>query len=324
VGGRDAPVTPSPAPPSPPDAAVRVQGLTRRFGTLVAVDRVDFTIRRSSIFGLLGPNGSGKSTIIRMLCGLLRPSDGEAQVLGLDVARDPEGVRRRIGYMSQRFSLYDELTGNENLTFFGMAYGLKGERLARRRDEVIETVGMRGYETRRAGTLSGGWKQRLALACAILHEPEILFLDEPTAGIDPVARRSLWNLLFEMAARGTTFLVTTHYMDEAERCDHLAYLYLSRLLAAGSPTALKERKDVTPDGARRIELRHPDVVGIFRHLQGRAGVREATIFGESVHALVDETLVDEDLDLPEGTDVRAVTPSLEDVFVTLTRRASDV
>ena len=303
------------------ETAVRVSGLTRRFGRLVAVDKVDFSIGRASIFGLLGPNGSGKSTIIRMLCGLLRPSAGEARVLGIDVARDPEAVRRRIGYMSQRFSLYDELTGTENLTFFGMAYGLKGSALARRRAEVIETVGMRGYETRRAGTLSGGWKQRLALACAILHEPLILFLDEPTAGIDPVARRSLWNLLFEMAAKGTTLLVTTHYMDEAERCDHLAYLYLSRLLAWGSPTELKARDDVTPKGARRVEIRHADVVGLLRRLQGSPGVREATIFGENVHALVDE---DSQLRLPEGAEARSVTPSLEDVFVTLTKRASGV
>ncbi|HEX5136292.1 MAG TPA: ABC transporter ATP-binding protein [Planctomycetota bacterium] len=300
---------------------MRVSGLTRRFGQLVAVDRVDFAIDRASIFGLLGPNGSGKSTIIRMLCGLLRPTAGDARVLGIDVARDPEGVRRRIGYMSQKFSLYDELTGLENLTFFGMAYGLKGSALAKRRGEVIETVGMTGYETRRAGTLSGGWKQRLALACAILHEPLMLFLDEPTAGIDPVARRSLWNLLFDLAAKGTTLLVTTHYMDEAERCDHLAYLYLSRLLAWGSPTELKAREDVTPRGARRVEIRHKDVVGLLRLLQGRPGVREATIFGENVHALVDDGV---ELGLPEGAEARTVTPSLEDVFVTLTRRASGV
>ncbi len=308
-------------PPPHLETAVRVTGLTRRFGAFTAVDRVDFSISKASIFGLLGPNGSGKSTIIRMLCGLLRPTAGEARVLGIDVARDPESVRRRIGYMSQRFSLYDELTGTENLTFFGMAYGLKGKALARRRGEVIETVGMRGYETRRAGTLSGGWKQRLALACAILHEPSMLFLDEPTAGIDPVARRSLWNLLFDLAARGTTLLVTTHYMDEAERCDHLAYLYLSRLLAWGTPSELKAREDVTPKGARRLEIRHRDVVGLLRLLQGSPGVREATIFGENVHALVDEG---HELRLPEGADVRAVTPSLEDVFVTLTRQASGV
>ncbi len=314
-------MTLSPAPPHPKDEAVRVSGLSRRFGHLLAVDSVDFEIGRTSIFGLLGPNGSGKSTIIRMLCGLLRPTSGEARVLGIDVARDPESVRRRIGYMSQRFSLYDELTGLENLTFFGMAYGLKGGALARRRGEVIEIVGMKGYETRRAGALSGGWKQRLALACAILHEPEILFLDEPTAGIDPVARRSLWNLLFEMAAKGTTLLVTTHYMDEAERCDHLAYLYLSKLLAWGSPTELKAREDVTPKGMKRVEIRHKDVVGLLRLLQGSEGVREATIFGENVHALVDDGV---DLALPEGAEARTVTPSLEDVFVTLTRRASGV
>jgi ABC-type multidrug transport system ATPase subunit len=307
--------------------AIRATGLSRRFGKVVAVDGVDLLVRRGSIFGLLGPNGSGKSTIIRMLCGLLRPSAGSAEVLGLDVVGETEAVRLSIGYMSQRFSLYEELTGTENLTFFARAYGFSGAALRERRDRAIERVGMRGYEGRRAGTLSGGWKQRLALACALLHEPSVLFLDEPTAGIDPVARRALWNLLFELAGAGKTLFVTTHYMDEAERCDRLAYVYLSRLLVSGSPGDLKALPAVTPAGTRRLEVRTERVTEALRALQGRPGVLEATVFGESVHLLVAESLGIEDLlrglpdGLARGAETREVTPSLEDVFVTMTRNA---
>jgi ABC-type multidrug transport system ATPase subunit len=307
--------------------AIRTQGLTRRFGRFTAVDRVDLEVGRGSIFGLLGPNGSGKSTIIRMLCGLLRPTEGSAEVLGMDVVRQPLEIRRRIGYMSQRFSLYEELTGLENLTFFGKAYGLKGAALRERRQAVIDIVGLGGYEQQRAGTLSGGWKQRLALAGALLHEPEVIFLDEPTAGIDPVARRSLWNLLFELAGRGKTLFVTTHYMDEAERCDHLAYIYLSRLLVDGTPARLKALPEVTPPGSRRVEVSTRRLTEAFRALQDVPGVREATIFGESVHLLLEPGVTPESVTdrlpaaLREDLEVRPITPSLEDVFVTMTREA---
>ncbi len=318
MGGRGAPVN---------DDAIRTVSLTRRFRRFTAVDRVDLAVRRGSIFGLLGPNGSGKTTIIRMLTGLLRPTEGTAEVLGLDVTRDSLPVRRRIGYMSQRFSLYEDLTGHENLTFFGRAYGLTGEALRRRRDEVLELTGLRGYERQRAGNLSGGWKQRLALAGTLLHEPEILFLDEPTAGIDPVARRSLWNLLFTLAARGKTLFVTTHYMDEAERCDTLAYIYLSRLLVKGTPDELKALPSVTPPGSSRIELLGGRVTEVFRAVQGVPGVSEATIFGESVHLLLAPGAAAGTVlaALPEGlrsaVRTRPITPSLEDVFVTMTREA---
>ncbi len=302
--------------------AVEVSGLTRRFGDLVAVDAVDLSVERGSIFGMLGPNGSGKSTIIRMLCGLLRPSAGTARVLGVDVARDPEGVRRKIGYMSQRFSLYDELTGVENLTFFARIYGTPRRDLRARCEQMIDRSGLRGYETRRAGTLSGGWKQRLALACALVHDPEVLFLDEPTAGIDPVARRALWALLFELAAEGKTLFVTTHYMDEAERCDHLAYLYLSRLLVHGSPTELKSHAGATPAGTRRLEARSPRTTDLFRRLSTHPRVREATIFGESVRLLADEGASREELLGGIEADLLPVGPSIEDVFVTMTREAA--
>lgn len=308
--------------------AIRTEGLTRRFKRLVAVDHVDLTVREGAIFGLLGPNGSGKTTIIRMLCGLLKPSEGRAEVLGLEVTRHPLEIRRQIGYVSQHFSLYEDLTGVENLNFFGMAYGLHGRALRSRREEVLARTGMGGYERRMAGTLSGGWKQRLAIACALLHDPEVLFLDEPTAGIDPVARRALWNLLFELAATGKTLFVTTHYMDEAERCDHLAYLHLSRLLVNGTPTELKSLPGVTPEGCTRAELATDRVTQVFRAARDLPGVREATIFGESVHLLLGPDL---DLDallarlpseLRSRIEARPITPSLEDVFVTMTREAA--
>ena len=310
--------------------AIETHALTRRFGHVTAVREVDLAVRRGSIFGLLGPNGSGKSTLIRMLCGLLGPSEGSARLLGIDVARRPEDVKPRIGYMSQRFSLYEELSALENLTFFGRAYGLRGARLRERIDAAVALTGLGSYAAREAGLLSGGWKQRLALACALLHEPEVLFLDEPTAGIDPVARRSLWNLLFRLAGQGKTLFVTTHYMDEAERCDHVAYIYSSRLLVNGTPSALKALPDVTPPGTRRLEVSGGgSPTALLVHLKGAPGVVEATIFGESVHLLVRDETPDEAVlrALPEGlragAGARRIAPSLEDVFVTMTRRAQE-
>jgi len=310
--------------------AVAAAALSRRFGSLVAVDALDLAVEPGSIFGLLGPNGSGKSTLIRLFCGLLRPSGGRAHVLGMDVAADPEAVRRRIGYMSQRFSLYDELTGVENLVFFGRAYGLSRSEAHARGQAMVERTGLQGYERRRAGTLSGGWKQRLALACALVHDPEVLFLDEPTAGIDPVARRALWTLLYELVGEGKTLFVTTHYMDEAERCDHLAYIYLSRLLVNGTPSELKALPEVNPPDTRRLQVHTDDVTAAYRAYEHHPRVREATIFGEAVHLLVDGDVTDGELieALPQAlraeADLRAAGPSLEDVFVTMTRRAARV
>lgn len=225
---------------SAPEWAVEVEELVRRFGDFVAVDRISFRVARGEIFGFLGPNGAGKTTAIRILCGLLRPSEGRALVAGFDVAADPEAVRRNIGYMSQRFSLYDDLTVEENLDFFGGIYGVTGRR---RRERVEYALAMAGLEEQRRTTtrfLAGGFKQRLALGCAILHEPPILFLDEPTSGVDPVARRNFWDLIYRLSSAGHTVFVTTHYMDEAEYCHRLALMHRGRIVALGSPRSLRE------------------------------------------------------------------------------------
>ena len=216
------------------EVAVRTVALRKVFGALVAVDNLDLEIHRGEVFGLLGPNGSGKTTTIRMLCGLLEPTSGHASVAGIDVGTDPEGVRRRIGYMSQRYGLYDDLTMRENIRFYASMYGLRGSRRTVREEALLDDLGLRARQDQMAGTLSGGWKQRLALACATAHEPDMLFLDEPTAGVDPASRRLFWEWIYGLAKKGTTILVTTHYMDEAERCQRLGFLSRGHLIALGT------------------------------------------------------------------------------------------
>jgi ABC-2 type transport system ATP-binding protein len=220
------------------DAVVQTRGLRKEFGSLVAVDNLDLDIARGEVFGMLGPNGSGKTTTIRMLCGLVLPTSGTAMVAGFDVARDPENVRRRIGYMSQRYGLYDELTVDENLRFYSSVYGLVGRERESRLREHVRELGLEERLKQHAGTLSGGWKQRLALACATAHRPDLVFLDEPTAGVDPAARRTFWEIIYKLAKRGTTIIVTTHYMDEAERCERLAFLSRGHLIALGTPASV--------------------------------------------------------------------------------------
>jgi ABC-type multidrug transport system ATPase subunit len=303
---------------------ITAERLTRRFGHFTAVDHVDFEIEGGSIFGFLGPNGSGKSTVIRMLCGLLRPSDGGASVLGFNIAKQGEQIKRNIGYMSQQFSLYTDLTVMENLNFYARIYGTPRREMKARIEEVIEIVGIGDYRRRLAGQLSGGWKQRLALACSLVHRPKLMFLDEPTAGIDPVARRELWNLLFDLSGQGVTFFVTTHYMDEAERCSHVAYIYFSKLIVCGTPNELKKLPQVTPDGAIRLEVRCPRLPAAMRHLNRLDCVRDATIFADSLHVLADassesrlaESLNSGGFNTPQ---IVEIPPTLEDVFVTLTR-----
>jgi ABC-2 type transport system ATP-binding protein len=296
---------------------IDVRDVTIRFGPFTAVDRVSLTVRPGEVFGLLGPNGSGKTTLIRALCGLLPLAGGLARVFDQDVTRHPERIRSSIGYMSQKFSLYTDLTAEENMSFYAGIYGLSRADATQRKAELVALTGLRPYLGRRASRLSGGWKQRLALVCALLHRPRLVFLDEPTAGVDPVARRELWNLLFQLAAEGVTPFVTTHYMDEAERCGRVGYLYQSQLLAVGTPGELKALPAVTPPGTRRLEITGPDSAALLAQMKDWSGVREATIFGQAVHALVDEDCVPDRL----GPDV-TVCPAgatLEDVFVTLAR-----
>ncbi len=311
-------------PPDAAGAAIAARGLVRKFGAVTAVDGVSFHVERGEVFGFLGPNGSGKTTVIKMLTGLLPLTAGNAWVQGFDVRAETDQVRESIGYMSQKFSLYDDLTVTENLTFYGRAYGLPAAKLSERMDFIIQMNGLGPYLHRLAGALSGGWKQRLALGCSLLHEPRMMFLDEPTAGIDPVARRQLWDLIFELSGHGITFFVTTHYMDEAERCSHVAYIYYGKLIADGTPDALRQMPEVNPPGTKRIEITAPEITRALRLARSLEGIRSATIFGQSIHALVEEGFREAELTARLGregiavTEVRALAPSLEDVFVELT------
>ena len=307
-------------------AMIECEGLTKRFGTFTAVDQVSFKVGKGSIFGFLGPNGSGKSTVIRMLCGILEPSDGTARIGGHDIIQKGEEIKEMIGYMSQKFSLYDELTVNENLIFAGKLYGLNGRDLEKRRDEMIAITHLEPYINRRAALLSGGWRQRLAMASSLMHKPTVLFLDEPTAGIDPVARRELWDLLFEFTAGGMTLFVTTHYMDEAERCDHVGYIYMSKLIVCGEPDELKQMAEVNPPGTRRLDVTCDHVTTALQAMRQMRGVRSATVFGQSMHLLVDESVRRDEIDEKlrsvgiSHTEIHEIGPSLEDVFVTLSAK----
>ncbi len=308
-----------------PAPAIVVRDLTRRFGQFVAVERVSFEVARGEIFGFLGSNGAGKSTTIRMLCGLLEPTSGSALVGGVDVVADPEAVKRRIGYMSQRFSLYELLTVHQNIAFFGGVYGLSGARLAERRRFVIEMAGLAGREHTLARDLAGGWRQRLALGCAILHEPAILFLDEPTGGVDPLSRRQFWRLIDTLSQSGVTVLVTTHYLDEAERCHRVALIHAGRLATIGTTTEVKQ----VFAGRPILEIRTPAAVEAMRWLDASPDVEKTSLFGTAVHAVLRRADVTPDQIAARlrgaGVAVEhiaAVTPSLEDVFLDVIDRAA--
>jgi ABC-2 type transport system ATP-binding protein len=320
----EARITESPLHQQPPITnhqlpdVIDARDVTIRFGAFTAVDRVSLRVGPGEVFGLLGPNGSGKTTLIRGLCGLIPLAAGAAWVLGRDVVADPESIRSTIGYMSQRFALYEDLTSQENMDFYSGIYGLTKAEAREREAELVRLTGMGPYLDRRAGRLSGGWKQRLALVCALLHQPRLVFLDEPTAGIDPVARRDLWDLLFRLSAQGISLFVTTHYMDEAERCARVGYIYMSHLLAVGTPNELRQMPGVTPAGTRWLEIVGPDMAALLARLHDEPGVHQATIFGQSIHALVDADRPLEKFGL-NGAQVHPTEASLEDVFVTLSR-----
>jgi ABC-2 type transport system ATP-binding protein len=301
-------------------AIIEADHLAIRFGSFTAVSDVSFAVGKGELFGFLGPNGSGKTTIIKALCGLLKPSEGTGRILGMDIRRDASEIRRRVGYMSQKFGLYEDLTVAENIAFYAGVYGLDGGRAQQRTREVQALTGIEPYMHRRAGQLSGGWKQRLALACAIIHSPEVVFLDEPTAGIDPVARRALWDLLFQLSGQGVTFFVTTHYMDEAERCGRVGYIYMSKLIAIGTVAELQRLPAANPPGTSRVQIATTNPSGLLESVRRMQGIREATIFGHSIHALAETDVLKQLKEKMPNARVEVIEPSLEDVFVTLTYR----
>jgi len=302
--------------------AVHVSELTRKFGDFVAVDRVTFTVSRGEIFGFLGPNGAGKTTTIKMLTGLLRPTSGSARVAGFDVSREIQQIKTRIGYMSQLFSLYADLTVAENIQLFGGLYGVRGQRFSDRRDWVLQMAGLEADRDRLTAELPLGFKQRLALGCAVIHEPPIVFLDEPTSGVDPVARRAFWDLIYHFAESGTTVFVSTHYMEEAEYCHRLALMNRGKLIAMDRPAALKQEMDEPI-----LQLQTDNAPEAVEALQGTPGVIDAAMFGRAVHITVaDESSAPDTVRATLTAAGRTceslekVTPSLEDVFVSLVRR----
>jgi ABC-2 type transport system ATP-binding protein len=287
--------------------AVETDMLTRRFGDFIAVDRVSLRIKRGAIYGFLGPNGSGKSTTIRMLCGILEPSGGTGKVLGLDIAAESEMIKEQIGYMSQKFSLYNDLSVRENLDFYAGMYSLNDSLREERIGQMLEMAGLSGREDELTANLSGGWKQRLALGCSILHQPPILFLDEPTGGVDPKSRRMFWDIIYQLAAKGTTVMVTTHFMDEAEHCDEIGFIYEGKLIASDTPDKLKQG---VPGRLLRMESTDPiALMGVLS--TGNIPLLDAYAFGNGVNVLVEEQYAGRF----ESYAAKPIKPSLEDVFV---------
>jgi ABC-2 type transport system ATP-binding protein len=306
------------AAPRPPE--IVVDHLEKRFGRFVAVANVSFNVEAGEILGFLGPNGAGKSTTIRMLCGLLKPTAGRALVAGIDVARDPEAVRKRIGYMSQKFSLYQDLTVAENLRFFGGIYGLSGAHLAERMHYALGLAELTGHADSLVNGLAGGWKQRLALGCAILHEPRILFLDEPTSGVDPLSRRRFWDLIHDLSGAGVTTIVSTHHMDEAEYCNRIALINRGKLVALGSPTNLKQRSL----GGDLLRIECTPLDRALTILQEYPVVHDVAVFGSTLHVLVDDAATRRDALVARlaahgvvGAHATRIDPTLEDAFVQL-------
>jgi len=309
-------LSPPVSPPRP--AVIEVDRLVKRFGAFTSVDNLSLHVKEGEVFGLLGSNGAGKTTAIRVLCGLLAPTSGSARVLGIDVAKDPEALKHQIGYMTQRFSLYDDLSVIQNLRFFGGVYGLQGKAMRDREKWAVATAGLEGKEDLITRSLPGGWKQRLALACAVLHRPRVVFLDEPTGGVDPISRRRFWALIDQMAGEGITLVVTTHYLDEAERCDRIALMHAGRLVAHGSVAELKE----VFAGRVLLEVACARPLDAQFALDGEPGILEASVFGTRLHVVVAEEVAGRTLiqtALARGgftpMSIERIVPSLEDVFI---------
>jgi len=300
--------------------AVETHELGKRFGDFVAVDRVSLEVKRGEIFGFLGPNGAGKSTTIRILCGLLEPSEGEASVAGYNVRSQPEEIKHNIGYMSQKFSLYDDLMVEENIDFFSGIYGVPDERQPERKEYVLRMAGLTEKRTTMTRLLAGGWKQRLALGCAILHEPPILFLDEPTSGVDPIARRNFWELIYQLSSAGHTIFVSTHYMDEAEYCNRVALMYRAKIIALGTPAELKQ----SLQSHHILQLEASDVFGSMKALADKPGISDTAVFGGGLHITVQDPAVAIpqirallDAQHISIQQLEPIQPSMEDVFVAM-------
>ncbi len=302
-----------------PGIAVSLRDLEKRFGDFTAVDRISLEVRKGEIFGFLGPNGAGKSTTIRMLCGIITPTGGSGSVAGFDIVREPEAIKRNIGYMSQKFSLYEELTVEENIDFYGGIYRIPAQKREARKEWVLAMAGLTHRRSSKSGTLSGGLKQRLALGCAILHEPPVIFLDEPTSGVDPVSRRNFWELIHLLAGEGVTVFVTTHYLDEAEYCDRLALIYRGEINAMGTPEELKS--GAMTESVIEVVCDRPQE--LLERIELLEGVRSAALFGRGVHIIadgattlrgIDDLLAENGRNSPPA---EIVTPSLEELFVSL-------
>nr|WP_300091582.1 ABC transporter ATP-binding protein [Sedimentibacter sp.] len=299
--------------------AIEIRNFTKLFGEFVAVNNVSFDVKKGEVFGFLGPNGSGKTTVIRMILGLLNPTSGSGHILGCDIAQDREKLRSRIGYMSQKFSLYEELTVEENLDFYGGIYCIPNNKLKEKKKEILIMADLKGREKMIVSNLSGGWKQRLALGCSIIHDPEILLLDEPTGGVDPIARRQFWDIIYNLSKQGVTILVTTHYMDEAEHCNSIGFLYYGNILSLDTPNNMKEK---IIDG-QIVEIKSDKTLKAIELLKKKDYVKDASVYGAGIHAMVEKNTELDDLVLYlNGNDavvhsIRKVKPTLEDVFVFL-------
>lgn len=308
------------------DNAIEIKNLVKIFGNFTAVNDVSFTVKKGEVFGFLGPNGSGKTTVIRMLMGLITPTSGMGSVLGYDVSKESEKIKNRIGYMSQKFSLYEDLTVEENLNFYGEVYGLYGDKLEEKKKEILIMADLEGKGSMIVSNLSGGWKQRLALGCSILHDPEVLFLDEPTGGVDPIARRTFWDLIYKLSDSGVTILVTTHYMDEAEHCNTIGFIHYGNLLTLDTPNNMKK---YAIDGDI-IEIKVEDTLKTIEVLEGKENVREAAVYGAGIHVLVEadshineleKHLIDSNI---KYSSIEKVRPSLEDVFVFMVNKTDTI